>query len=294
MTEAGVTTPVTDRPLTAEDVALLRRGDEIERIADKEPLTVFTVMANRVHYVGRAGSSVIGGSGPINAFTFVARPPSVSADPVGGVTSGAGEVAPFAEGGIGHAMQERGYAYLKEYVLSTDGADYEPNEFERALLEDFMNGLLGDEAMFGPVRELLAAKAALTPREEAPAEPCKSCNGTGRELGSRFNRCEDCSEEAPAEGAGDDLRSCAHDAAVALESVLSAPEDETRRPHARHYLDRLNAALRARTSEPPVVALNRDQIAKIVDPEAFVPMEDVIGMRKAYVKADAILAGAAS
>lgn len=43
--------------------------------------------------------------------------------------------------------------------------------------------------------------AALTPKE-APAEPCKSCNGTGRELGSAFNRCADC--EAPAAtGAGE-------------------------------------------------------------------------------------------
>lgn len=42
-----------------------------------------------------------------------------------------------------------------------------------------------------------------------------------------------------------------------------------------------------------VLSLSRDQIAQIIDPEAFVPMEDVIGMRKAYVKADAILAGVA-
>lgn len=35
---------------------------------------------------------------------------------------------------------------------------------------------------------------------------------------------------------------------------------------------------------------DREAIAKIIDPEAFVPMEDVIGMRKAFVKADAILA----
>lgn len=35
---------------------------------------------------------------------------------------------------------------------------------------------------------------------------------------------------------------------------------------------------------------DRERIAKIIDPEAFVPMGDVIGMRKAFVKADAILA----
>jgi len=38
------------------------------------------------------------------------------------------------------------------------------------------------------------------------------------------------------------------------------------------------------------VIKDREAIAKIIDPEAFVPMEDVIGMRKAFVKADAILA----
>lgn len=31
----------------------------------------------------------------------------------------------------------------------------------------------------------------------------------------------------------------------------------------------------------------REAIARIIDPEAFVPMEDVVGMRKAYAKADA-------
>ncbi len=39
---------------------------------------------------------------------------------------------------------------------------------------------------------------ALATREEAPA-PCKSCNGSGMDAGSRFNRCPDCREEAPAE-----------------------------------------------------------------------------------------------
>lgn len=36
----------------------------------------------------------------------------------------------------------------------------------------------------------------MSAREEAPA-PCKSCNGSGMDAGSRFNRCPDCSEEAP-------------------------------------------------------------------------------------------------
>ncbi len=38
------------------------------------------------------------------------------------------------------------------------------------------------------------------------------------------------------------------------------------------------------------VELVREKIAKLIDPEAFVPMEDVIGMRKAFVLADKIIA----
>lgn len=44
----------------------------------------------------------------------------------------------------------------------------------------------------------ISGPAALATREEAPA-PCKSCNGSGMDAGSRFNRCPDCREEAPAE-----------------------------------------------------------------------------------------------
>jgi hypothetical protein len=40
----------------------------------------------------------------------------------------------------------------------------------------------------------------------------------------------------------------AYDAAVALRAVLDAPEDASRRPHARYYLERLEEALRA---QPP-------------------------------------------
>lgn len=67
---------------------------------------------------------------------------------------------PFAPGGLGHELQQRGDAYLADYVLSTDGADYEPSENERFLLTDAFAGLLSDEALFGPVRTILAALAA--------------------------------------------------------------------------------------------------------------------------------------
>lgn len=62
--------------------------------------------------------------------------------------------APFNPGGIGHAMYQAFNVYLADYVLSTDGADYEPTPFERDLIEDFFAGLMAEEAFFGPVRAL--------------------------------------------------------------------------------------------------------------------------------------------
>jgi hypothetical protein len=72
-------------------------------------------------------------------------------------------LAPFADGGLGALMLREGYAYLADYVLGTDeGPDHDPTEFERWMLEDFLNGLMGDDALFGPVRRvLLQASAAL-------------------------------------------------------------------------------------------------------------------------------------
>lgn len=42
--------------------------------------------------------------------------------------------------------------------------------------------------------------------------------------------------------------------------------------------------------KPDTVNVLREQIAEIIDPEAFVPMECIIGMGKAFIKADTILA----
>lgn len=78
---------------------------------------------------------------------------------------------------------------------------------------------------------------ALTPRHEAPADPCKSCNGTGRELGSAFNRCADC--EAPAEGAGEAMTE------REVRQWIDACNHEPARQVLRDYL-----ALRARSSAP--------------------------------------------
>ena len=154
MTQAGVTTPVTDRPLPAEDVALLREGDvlrcvkgsdEAPAIATGEVVTfirpsgsggiskcivtsadeAFGYRPGRFTFLGRpdadgwiewAGGESPSGTTEVrfeDGFTLaytagdpipaealshgkithyrLSRPPSVSADPVGGVTSGAGE-----------------------------------------------------------------------------------------------------------------------------------------------------------------------------------------------------------
>jgi hypothetical protein len=67
--------------------------------------------------------------------------------------------APFLPGGVGDQLSRAAYAYLEEYELSGEGADHTPTDFERFLIEDFMNGLLCDEHLFGPVRRLLLALA---------------------------------------------------------------------------------------------------------------------------------------
>lgn len=69
--------------------------------------------------------------------------------------------APFLDGGLGDLMLRAGEAYLADYVMGQDeGPDHEPTEFERWLLEDFLNGLMNDEAMFGPVRRVLLQASA--------------------------------------------------------------------------------------------------------------------------------------
>ncbi|MGR6533103.1 hypothetical protein [Brevundimonas sp. RM1] len=78
--------------------------------------------------------------------------------------------APFDQGGIGHAMYQAFHAYRADYVLSTDGADYEPTPFERDLIEDFFAGLMAEEAFFGPIRALYDTHPATDAlREDAAA-----------------------------------------------------------------------------------------------------------------------------
>ena len=49
----------------------------------------------------------------------------------------------------------------------------------------------------------------------------------------------------PMGGEVEALREAANDAAIALRAVLEEPEDNSRRPHAWHYLNRLSQALAA-------------------------------------------------
>lgn len=83
---------------------------------------------------------------------------------------------------------------------------------------------------------------ALATREEAPA-PCKSCNGSGMDAGSRFNRCPDCCEEAPA-GAGEVRR------------AIKCLTFELDRVHPNHktmfvHVADLRVALSALRAQPP-------------------------------------------
>jgi hypothetical protein len=74
-------------------------------------------------------------------------------------------VPPFAENGLGDLISKGAAAYREDYVYSPDpdcaGADHELTEFEAAMVEDFVAGMLGDERVFGPVRAALVEIAHL-------------------------------------------------------------------------------------------------------------------------------------
>nr|WP_313429405.1 hypothetical protein [Brevundimonas diminuta] len=78
--------------------------------------------------------------------------------------------APFDPGGIGHAMFQAFHDYRADYVLSTDGADYEPTLFERNLIEDFFCGLMAEEAFFGPIRALYSQRRLFAEPEPKPVQ----------------------------------------------------------------------------------------------------------------------------
>lgn len=79
----------------------------------------------------------------------------------------AGELLPiFADGGIGARLSSAMHAYLTDYVFGLeDGPDHEPTEFENAMLEDFLNGAISDEAVNIILQEAASAMPA------APVSP---------------------------------------------------------------------------------------------------------------------------
>ena len=122
MTEqAGVTTPVTDRPLTAEDGWIEWHGGEnpvpgervYARFRDEyePPHTTPSEEWDWSH--NSPDRRIAKGADDIIAYRL-ARPPSVSAGPVGGVTSDAGPAAEFwanVETGAGGVTSEAGEAW---------------------------------------------------------------------------------------------------------------------------------------------------------------------------------------
>lgn len=54
--------------------------------------------------------------------------------------------------------------YLRDYKMATDdGADYRPTEFEAALIEDAIQGLLADSEFMGALVGWLRLKQGTTP-----------------------------------------------------------------------------------------------------------------------------------
>jgi hypothetical protein len=54
-------------------------------------------------------------------------------------------VAPFAEGGLGHALHKIASAYLDDYEYDDgDSATFPPNEYEQAMLTDFLEGVFAE------------------------------------------------------------------------------------------------------------------------------------------------------
>ena len=157
----------------------------------------------------------------------------------------------------------------------------EPSDGTREAIKEACD-LLAERTYGNPARSpghnaRLVLEAALTPRHEAPAEPCKSCNGTGRELGSAFNRCSDCEapaeafnpaegspatrlqmgmiiaarDEAPSEGVGEVLDAAEQGRLAAVINMLEpvAENNETVRLYGKEVAVLLKA-LRARSSAP--------------------------------------------
>lgn len=78
-----------------------------------------------------------------------------------------GQLPIWLEGGIASRLSAAMHAYLKDYVYSPDeGADHEPTDFERWIMEDMLNGALSDQAVNAILQDAAFAMLASAP---APA-----------------------------------------------------------------------------------------------------------------------------
>lgn len=69
----------------------------------------------------------------------------------------------FGGDGIGTRLSSAMEAYLADYVFGLeDGPDHDPSDFERAMLEDFLNGALSDAAVNDILQEAARALASHT------------------------------------------------------------------------------------------------------------------------------------
>lgn len=87
---------------------------------------------------------------PVGSALPVAASPTINR----GADSGRLEpVKPFNDGGLGMVLIHAFEAYHRDYVLSTEGDDYTPTQFERDLIEDFFHGLLAEPDFWNPIRD---------------------------------------------------------------------------------------------------------------------------------------------
>ncbi len=116
--------------------------------------------------------------------------------------------------------------YVADYVCSTDGADYTPTDFERALVEDALNG-------FNAEREQMIAARTPTP----PSDAADHFANAGKPIDAVSNDVvERVVEELTVEG------QAKHDY---LNSYQRAAADDEARAFYRKVINRYRAAISA-------------------------------------------------
>ena len=109
-------------------------------------------------------------------------------------------------------------AYAAEYVMSTEGADYEPTAFERALIEDALHGFLAEMPTSKPEGETVTDDGWVS-REDV-ARVLFDQRGTKHDF--------DDAEDADAESDAGTLRSiCFDDADAVLRLLAASPKPTT-------------------------------------------------------------------